>query len=263
MNCQEFAKQAFEYADPRQSKSVQSDALLEHAATCPGCVIRLEAERALTTGLELFADDERSIEAPRPLRDDLVIAFANRAGSLSPNVVQFPSRSNWIRWALAVAATVILGFLLFSALWSPKPKTNEVAGSITREEGVEPKVLQPDLASTDLSKDSGVVAATTGPDESRVRSIKVKTNRHVAQPLKSEVETEQTTTSEVKSEFVPLTYLNSATAMESGMVVRVEVAREQLASLGLPFDLERAGDIIKADVVLGDDGVARAIRLVQ
>jgi hypothetical protein len=51
--------------------------------------------------------------------------------------------------------------------------------------------------------------------------------------------------------------------MEGGIVVRVEIARDQLATLGLPFDLERADEIIKADIVLGDDGVARAIRLVQ
>jgi hypothetical protein len=73
----------------------------------------------------------------------------------------------------------------------------------------------------------------------------------------------QVASTEVKSKFIPLTYLNDATAMDSGIVVRVEIARDQLATLGLPFDLERADDIIKADIMLGDDGVARAIRLVQ
>jgi hypothetical protein len=68
---------------------------------------------------------------------------------------------------------------------------------------------------------------------------------------------------EVKTDFVPLTYLNSATAMDSGIVVRVEVSREKLAAMGLPLNLERADEKIKADIVLGDDGVARAIRLVQ
>jgi hypothetical protein len=60
-----------------------------------------------------------------------------------------------------------------------------------------------------------------------------------------------------------LTYLDPATAVESGTVVRVKLSRSALMSLGVPVSAERSDDLVKAEVVLGDDGVARAIRLVR
>ena len=46
-------------------------------------------------------------------------------------------------------------------------------------------------------------------------------------------------------------------------VVRVELPRSALESFGLPMNMERAGERIKADVVVGHDGLARAIRFVR
>jgi hypothetical protein len=60
-----------------------------------------------------------------------------------------------------------------------------------------------------------------------------------------------------------LTYDGGALAMESGHVVRVELPRTALVSMGLPMNPERAGELVKADVLMGDDGVARAIRFVR
>jgi hypothetical protein len=39
--------------------------------------------------------------------------------------------------------------------------------------------------------------------------------------------------------------------------------RSALASLGLPMNVERANERVKADVLLGHDGLARAIRFVR
>jgi hypothetical protein len=68
---------------------------------------------------------------------------------------------------------------------------------------------------------------------------------------------------EIATDFMPLTYDGGAMAMESGHVVRVELPRSALLSMGLPMNQERAGELIKADVLMGDDGVARAIRFVR
>jgi hypothetical protein len=68
---------------------------------------------------------------------------------------------------------------------------------------------------------------------------------------------------EIATDFMPLSYDSGAMAMESGHVIRVELPRSALVSMGLPMNLERAGEPIKADVLMGDDGVARAIRFVR
>ena len=49
----------------------------------------------------------------------------------------------------------------------------------------------------------------------------------------------------------------------SGRVVRVRVPRTAMLQFGLPINENRASELVKADVVLGEDGLARAIRFVQ
>src|SRR4030095_10946391 len=64
-------------------------------------------------------------------------------------------------------------------------------------------------------------------------------------------------------EYMPLTYMAQGMAMESGTVVRVELSRTALASLGFTTSVDSSNESVKAEVILGDDGVARAIRLVE
>jgi hypothetical protein len=50
--------------------------------------------------------------------------------------------------------------------------------------------------------------------------------------------------------------------LEGGQLVRVRMPRSNLIPLGIPIDQGRASETIKADVLLSNDGLARAIRLV-
>jgi hypothetical protein len=68
---------------------------------------------------------------------------------------------------------------------------------------------------------------------------------------------------EVATDFLPLTFVDDSRAQESGHVVRVKVPRSALIAFGVPMNMERAGELITADVVIGGDGLARAIRFVQ
>ncbi|HEV2802730.1 MAG TPA: hypothetical protein VGW12_19825 [Pyrinomonadaceae bacterium] len=66
------------------------------------------------------------------------------------------------------------------------------------------------------------------------------------------------------TEFIPLVAgAPDAQPLESGQVVRVQLPRAALASLGLPLNAERSNETVKADVLLGNDGLARAIRFVR
>jgi hypothetical protein len=66
------------------------------------------------------------------------------------------------------------------------------------------------------------------------------------------------------TEFIPLVAgTPSAPPLESGQLVRVQLPRAALASLGLPLNAERGNEPVKADVLLGNDGLARAIRFVH
>jgi hypothetical protein len=67
---------------------------------------------------------------------------------------------------------------------------------------------------------------------------------------------------EIATDFIPLVH-NQLAPAESGRLVRVELPRSALARFGLPVNAERAGERVKADVLIGDDGIARAIRFVR
>jgi len=68
---------------------------------------------------------------------------------------------------------------------------------------------------------------------------------------------------ELATEFIPLVYQNDLLPAENVQIVRVKLPRAALVSFGLPINEDRAGEPVKADVLLGDDGVARAIRFVR
>jgi hypothetical protein len=68
---------------------------------------------------------------------------------------------------------------------------------------------------------------------------------------------------EIVTDFMPLTYGAALSPNEGAQLVRVELPRSALVSLGLPVNVERANERVKADVLLGHDGLARAIRFVR
>jgi hypothetical protein len=69
-------------------------------------------------------------------------------------------------------------------------------------------------------------------------------------------------TREIATDFFPLTF-SSVPAVEAHLV-RMEVPRSALASFGVEsFDTPDASSTVLADVVVGEDGLARAVRFVR
>jgi hypothetical protein len=70
-------------------------------------------------------------------------------------------------------------------------------------------------------------------------------------------------TPEIATDFIALTSAAELSSMESGLLVRVMLPRSSLASFGLPFNQELREKPVAAQVLIGQDGVARAIRFLQ
>ena len=68
---------------------------------------------------------------------------------------------------------------------------------------------------------------------------------------------------EVATHFIPLSYTSAANLQDGGQLVRVELPRSAMVRFGLPVNMERYGERVKADVLVSADGLARAIRFVQ
>jgi hypothetical protein len=70
-------------------------------------------------------------------------------------------------------------------------------------------------------------------------------------------------TNEIATDFIPLSYMSAASLQDGGQIVRVQLPRSALANFGFPVNMDRYNEKVKADVLFGVDGTARAIRFVQ
>jgi hypothetical protein len=149
------------------------------------------------------------------------------------------------RWILAATAVVLILLVAVAPRWvsQPEQKQIEVVLTSTPQEGA--------TESVNLSSYPGLEKEAAASLRSGVRQNSTQMRRWQAEAA------------EVATDYLPLTYLVETAVPESGLVVRVQIPRLALVSLGVPINVERAGELVQADVVIGDDGLARAIRFIQ
>jgi hypothetical protein len=174
---------------------------------------------------------------------------------------------NYRRWAVAAAAAIII-FLAIVSLrllkaQSPLDAPQQTPLQVAQEPSSAP---QPERTPQNPSKPNSTrpqnnelsVVRKENSGKSQIAGTRQnRRSRNGEQILIAANNKEEVT------DYIPLTYLSNSTAFDSGMVVRVEVPRSTLISMGLPMNVENANELVKADVVVGDDGVARAIRFVH
>jgi len=64
-------------------------------------------------------------------------------------------------------------------------------------------------------------------------------------------------------EFIPVAYTGDPRETAGGHIVRVDMSRSSLFALGVNVPLENDSDTVKADLLVGADGVTRAIRVLK
>jgi hypothetical protein len=76
-------------------------------------------------------------------------------------------------------------------------------------------------------------------------------------------EAERTADDRVETEFIPFMAAGPQFPSEQRQFVRVKLPRSALQVFGLPMNMERAREPVQADVMLGEDGRALAVRFVR
>ena len=76
-------------------------------------------------------------------------------------------------------------------------------------------------------------------------------------------EAESTVDDRVETEFLPFMAAGPGFPSEQRQFVRVKLPRSALQVFGLPMNMERAREPVQADVMLGEDGRALAVRFVR
>ena len=293
MNCQNFETVV---GDLARGVPLEARARVEaraHEASCARCAARLADESALSSGLRALAASASELAAPPRVEADLLAAFRSRAAAAETPAAreEFPAarvvplarperagRWGWVKTFGASAAAAAAAVALVVLVQPHRPATNgragsqpltspprEVAATPTARPALPPAIATPAVngEARDRVEDQ-VAAAPRAANARRVphaRPAAVYQNAggRAAQPAPAA----GAGVEEIATDFIPLTQDARLAAAEGGQVVRVELPRTALQRFGLPMNVELTGGRVKADVMLGYDGVARAIRFVR
>ena len=281
MNCLEFESQREILARDTLADARTRAAVQAHAESCAACAARLADERALSVGLRALAAEMRTAAAPARVEASLVAAFrAQAAASASAEVSseavagrevvamsgRAPARRlSWAKTIAVASLAAAASLALFVLVKQFAPERAMIEPPPASNSGVPPA---PAVAQGGTSRkdDENVVPApapevakASAPRTPRLRAANVSYNRGgLARPAPADARAQ-----EVATDFIPLVEAGPYTQAEDGHLVRVELPRAALASFGLPVNAEAAGGRVKADVLMGQDGIARAIRFVR
>jgi len=265
MNCERFQDVISELARESMMEAAERTTALEHAAQCRSCAANLEQEQRLSEGLRALAQEMSSLSASADVEARVLQAFRER--KTTPVVVPLPVRRSRTRyWAAAIAAALLIVFGLFvlkaqlgrqpdktaETLPSPKSVDTPVGGSVQQPET--PK----DRPRNEVVNNSGGSAPRRHRRIENRKPTIPDANQAVAATTNKQQRAE-----EVVTDFFPIGYVNATSLQEGGQLLRVELPRAAVARFGLPVNMDRPGDRVKADVLVGTDGLAQAIRFVQ
>ena len=260
MNCQEFEEIVNDLAGGRTINAESRVRDLGHSEICERCASRLADERALSAGLKSLASIDEGKAAPEKIEAALLESFrARRPGQITRSARKQPKI--WPRRALAAAAAIaiVFGFIIYLAVRS------EPQNAPTFVEEAKPQ--KRDVNRDNQQQHDNPVANNDSVKNQRRNSHELwrrqKNRNRLDRFFIRDSMTSYSNESEYTTEFFSLSHGDSQTPMESGEVIRVQMPRSALITLGLPVNIERADEQIKADLLLGEDGLARAIRFVH
>lgn len=288
MNCLEFESQVEILARGALADARTRAAAEAHGESCAACAARLADERALSVGLRALAAGMKTAEAPARVETALLAAFRARTVSVAEGsseaatgreVIPMSGHAPSRRWSwaktIAVASMAAAASLALFMLVPPNAPQSAPVQSVMIVEppngsaGGGPPA--PVVAQDTLHESDEVVGQSLAPAEAKVTAPRTT---YMPRPRATNVSYRGNSPSrpsqamdarmqEVATEFIPLVHAGQYAQAEEGHLVRVEVPRSALASFGLPVNAEAPGGSVKADVLMGQDGIARAIRFVR
>ena len=250
MNCQRFETVVSELARGQMMAAEQRTEALAHSDLCDDCAARLNDEQMLTLGLQSLASEMESLEAPREIEAKLLEAFRARTV-----VVPITKRSSASYWLAAIAAMLLIAISVVVFRWSNR-SADEPRQAIKQEQP-QPKPEVTNKSNEQLAQD------IEKPDVELPQPSKPKRVHPVSLRRPNNAAVANHVTKEIATDFIPLSYMSASSFQDGGQIIRVQLPRSALANFGLPVNMDRYNEKVKADVLYGVDGMARAIRFVQ
>jgi hypothetical protein len=266
MNCELFQPIA---ADLARNHGLMDAAVLRaaaaHAVECEGCAQTLIAQKDLTEAFGSLSHQMKDLQASTNVESQLLAAFRNQAAVVS---VATPVR-RW-RYAIGAVAAMLLAAFVLWGLWARRTTVTPDANPASQA-----RVKTLAGPGIEVGKKTNDGATLTPPQFQPATSRnQVRRRPHLNKPTSDSIAATPVLASapvlptadaerEVATDFVPVGYGSALDLQDGGQLVRVQLPRFALARFGLPLNMDRADEGIKADVLVGADGLARAIRFVK
>ena len=258
MKCHEFM-QAAEALTPSELALMRAEdqAISAHARECASCGRWLESQTLLSSAMQALRDRTRELEAGPSVERALLLAFRD-TDFPSQRAVE-PEHAAPAAWKLsrifefgayaAVAAALVMAVFLGSRLLHdrrvqqhPPQAQNKVAPQAF---GRTPTQTAVDTAMTEITPKAAVMKEA----KSRVVSVRVQSSP-------SALEKAETTASDT-DDYVALMLCDPLICSGDEHVVRMELPAATAATDG------SGSQPVLADVVIGEDGQVRAMRIVR
>jgi len=193
-------------------------------------------------------------------KDDLFAGVMRRVADTQPRMVR---KFSW-RMAMAygsVSLVVAVVAAITAATFMRLPEVPQSVAAIqvpaSQPEMAVPRPTSPPQDLTEVS--TKTTAGRAG--EPRMMMADTRVTPVTARRVMPQQPTVQTASTDDR-DFYPVSY-TGGDSLAGGRVVRVDLPRAQAFAMGLHVPLENDSDTVRADMVLGADGVPRAVRLVR
>ncbi len=262
MTCHEFINVA-ESLTPAQLLLMQTEdeAMVSHGRECAACGRWLAAQGVLSSALQTLRLQTARREAGPKVEQAVLQAF--RARGFGPAAAVAPERAASAAWKLsrffeigayaAVAAALVVGVLLEARMWSDRQTTPVAVQAPAAAASPQANSVRDNVA-------GGNVVGEVKPTEvAQAPATKAKTQATKLNARQPQAGVEQAAAaSPDRQGFVPLMFCDPLICSGDEQVIRMELPGNGAGSAD-----GNGGQPVIADVVIGDDGLVRAMRIVN
>ena len=261
MTCREFEQRTASLT-LRDVSQVRDQQILGHAGECPKCADWLQEQRMLAASMQTLQAQTADCEAGPNVEQALLRAFrqgpaetlppemARRIGPIAFSLSRFFEVGAYVAVAAAIAVAIFLGVRLWEQHSVNLPVQSQVAQpSVTVPSAIVPKVV----AKAPASHAPEQLATVPRSTNQRSRRSQVVT----ASP--SNAEAADSSQVSADAAYVALMFCDPLSCASDAQIVRMELPSPGAAGSGTQQDAQ----VRIADVIVGYDGVVRAVRIVN
>ena len=245
-----------------------------HLVACEECRERFAEVEFLQRTLWLAARAERRQEASPAVEQRLLAALRQeREATVARQSVRQSVRWSSSRLLWRSAAVLLLAAGLALTFWALNSREWPMRQAETRSTPDLVAVSPPPVAAEAAHNTPGPAVARViaePPRPERLRPVRASRAAALAPVRPSSATTDAAApagaaleTEEALTDYLLLNPGQRFYPLERGQLIRVMVPRSTLGSFGFPVNPERAMTPVKADLVVGEDGMARAIRFIK